>query len=320
MGWIKRNLFFVIGGVIALILLGGSGFYIFQGWSRNSAASGTLNEIYTTLNNLARQNPGPGNDTINNTEIAKDQYKQIRDWIASGSGYFRPIPPIPADSVTSETFAAALRRTVSQLQKEADDASVVLPPKYDFSFAAQEPIMQFSPESLPLLSVQLGEVRAIAETLFSARINNLDGIQRSRVSENDISGPQGDYTDKQSVTNDLTIVTPYIITFRSFTPEIAHVISAFATSSNAFIIKSINVEPAGAGTSEDMSQGGMPGMPPPGMETEGYRRPFRGYPGGNQPPAATPPVSGKGGLQTVLKEQLLRTTIEVDLVKMLPKS
>ena len=326
MGWIKRNLFFVIGGVIALILLGGSGFYIFQGWSRNSTASASLNEVYSTLNNLAGQNPGPGNEATNNTDIAREQYQQIRDWIASGSGYFQPIPAIPAGSVTSETFAAALRLTISQLQKEADAASVALPPKYDFSFAAQEPIMQFSPDSLPLLSVQLGEVKAIAETLFSARINNLDGIQRSRASEIDISGPQGDYTDKQSVTNDLTIVTPYIITFRSFTPEIARVISAFATSSNAFIIKSINVEPAGAGTSDDMSQEGMPGMPPPGAVPDRYSRMYRGgspggyMPPGERPPPAAPPVMSKGGLQTVLKEQLLRTTLEVDLVKMLPKS
>jgi hypothetical protein len=31
-------------------------------------------------------------------------------------------------------------------------------------------------------------------------------------------------------------------------------------------------------------------------------------------------VSGKGGLTTVLKEQLLRFTLEVDIVKLLPKS
>ena len=331
MGWIKRNLFFVIGGVIALILLGGSGFYIYQGLSRNSTASGALNEAYTSLKALATKNPGPGNDTINNTEIAKEQEKQIRDWISSASGYFQPIPSIPPDPVTSETFAAALRRTVSQLQKDANAANVALPPKYDFSFAAQEPIMQFEPESLPLLAVQLGEVKAIAEIFFSARVNALDGIQRSRVSGVDISGPQGDYTDKQSLTNELTIVTPYVISFRSFSPEIASVIGAFAASSNAFIIKSINVEPASAGAAGDMSPegaNGMPGMPPPGAGPEGYRSRYGGYPGrfpggypapGQQPPN-TPPVTSKGGLQTVLKEQLLRITIEVDLVKMLPKS
>ena len=38
MGWIKRNLFFVIGGVLALGLLGAAGFYDYASWRRNTAA------------------------------------------------------------------------------------------------------------------------------------------------------------------------------------------------------------------------------------------------------------------------------------------
>ena len=323
MGWIKRNLFFVIGGIIALILLGGSGFYIFQGWSRNAAAAEKLNDIYHTIDSLSGQNPSPGNEQVNNTDIARDQDKQIRDWVNSAAGYFQPVPAIPADPVTSESFAAALRRTVAQLQNEAESASVALPPQYDFSFAAQRPLMQFASGSLPMLSVQLGEIKRISEIIFSARVNALDGIQRARVSDDDISGPQGDYTAKQSVTNDLTIITPYVITFRSFTPEIAQVISAFATSSNAFIIKSVNVQPAAAAMAGDESQPGQPGMMQPGMNPDGYPPRRYGYPNGYAPPGAVPPAaqpSGKGGLQTILKEQLLQVTLEIDLVKLLPKS
>ena len=46
------------------------------------------------------------------------------------------------------------------------------------------------------------------------------------------------------------------------------------------------------------------------------------YPPGAMPPPdqQPPPVAGKGGLQTVLKEQLLRITMEVEIVKLLPKS
>ncbi len=38
------------------------------------------------------------------------------------------------------------------------------------------------------------------------------------------------------------------------------------------------------------------------------------------PPAQQMQPVSKGGLQTVLKEQLLRVTMEVGLVKLLPKS
>ena len=81
MAWIKRNLFFAIGGAIALLLLGGASFYNFQGWSHNSAAMDKLNEIYGTLKQLNDQKPAPGDTKINNTQTAKNQEREIRGWV-----------------------------------------------------------------------------------------------------------------------------------------------------------------------------------------------------------------------------------------------
>ncbi len=49
MDWIKRNLFFTIGGVVALALLGAAGFYFYVGWRHNAAAFVQLSEIYNQL-------------------------------------------------------------------------------------------------------------------------------------------------------------------------------------------------------------------------------------------------------------------------------
>jgi len=317
MGWLKRNLFFVIGGVVTLGLLGGAGFYIYTDWTRNSDASVKLNEIYDTLNNLQQQKPAPGNEKIDNTKIAKDQRQQLVSWIDATGKFFEPIPSIPAGEVTSEAFAGALRRTVDALQHEADGFGVTLPPKYDFSFSAQRPLVKFAEGSLAPLAVQLGEVKAIVETVFSARVNALDSIQRVRVSQDDAAGPQGDYIDEHSVTNNLAVITPYVVTFRCFTPELSRVVAAFATSSNTFLIKAINLQPAGAAAAPTDAAAGMPGGMPgayPGR---------MGAEAGLMPPVApapVQPVATKGGLQTVLKEQLLRVSLEVGLVKLLPKS
>lgn len=319
MGWIKRNLFFVIGGAISIALLGGAGFFIYKGWSRNAEASDKLNEIYGNLQTLSQQSPSPGNDKINNTDVAKEQEQQVRAWLNSVQKYFDAIPGIPAaGSVTSESYAAALRRTIDQLQHEADTAGVQLPPRYDFSFSAERSLVQFAPNSLEPLATQLGEVKAIAEILFAARINALDGIQRVRVSDDDAQGPQGDYLDDQAVTNELSIMTPYVVTFRSFTPELARVLANFATVSNTFIVKAINVQPAGAAlaaSTPEINNGLINGIAP-GHIMPG-EMPMAGTPGMQAPMA---PVSGRGGLQTVLKEQLLRVTLQVELVKLLPKS
>src|ERR1700690_70369 len=132
MAWIKRNLFFVVGGILAIGLLGAAGYYNYQSWSHNSAAFDKLNDIYGKLRDLGNQNQkrGPGNDKINNIEAAREQERQLREWIRKAGDYFQPIAPVPNPPngvVSSEEYAAALRRMIDQLQREADNASVALP-------------------------------------------------------------------------------------------------------------------------------------------------------------------------------------------------
>lgn len=309
MAWIKRNLFFVIGGIFALGLLGAAGYYNYQGWSHNEAAYGRLKDIYDKLRSYNSQKLGPGNDKVNNVEAAKQQDRQLREWIHQAGNYFKPIAPVPnlgTNAISSEAFAGALRRTIDQLQHEADTASVTLPPRYAFSFAVETTTVKFAPGSLGLLAEQLGEVKTIAELLFAARVNSLDGIQRVRVTDDDIGGPQADYFEDHSVTNNLAVLTPYQVAFRSFSPEVGEVLARFAASPHGFIVKSINVQPAGAytGASPESPNPMAPWMTPP-------------------PPTAAPtplPAGpmGRGGLQTILNEQLLRVTLVVEIVKLLP--
>ncbi len=334
MGWIKRNLFFVIGGIVALAALGGAGFFIWQGYSQNAAKSTDLNELYGKLKELADSPLQPGDDKTDNTKIAKEQEKQVRDWIAQATKSFQPIAPIPPGQVTSKTFANALNSTIYQLQQEAKEKNVNLPPQYYFSFQVQSSKLTISQSSLEPLAVQLGEVKAITEILFAARINDLEGVQRVRVSEDDAQGLQSDYTDEQPTTNDLAILTPYVVSFRCFTPELARVVSGLATSPNLFIVKWINVQPASGAASPDQNAAATPnpyaGNNPYGQNTYNPYNPY-GYsaadrarygtppPNFEQPPPGQPPA-GRGGLQTVLKEQLLHVTIEVEIVKLLPRT
>src|SRR5208283_633796 len=116
----------------------------------------------------------------------------------------------------------------------------------------------------------------------------------------------------RSVTNNLAVRTPYQVAFRSFSPEVGEVLARLASSPNGFVVKSINVQLAGAYTAGSPEMGNpmapnMPGMMPPPP------------PVGAQPPSMAPaPLPGRGGLQTVLNEQLLRITLVVEVVKLLP--
>jgi len=318
MGWIKRNLLFVISGLVALVLLGAAGFFIYQSWTRNSEASDKLNEVYNTLQTVAQSPLQPGNDRIDNIKLAKDQDLQLREWITNAAASFHSIPAIPQGAVTSKTYATALGTTIYDLQQEAKDNSVGLPSQYYFSFQVQSTKLTIS-SGLGPLAQQLGEVKTIAEILFAARVNDLDGIQRVRVSDDDYAGGlQSDYIEERPITNSLAIMTPYVVTFQSFTPELAKVLAGFAASTNSFIVKSLSVVPATPGGAGEGAEGEAPGMMPdrsrfvPGMGRAPWMQ--RVQPA----PAAAP--AGKGGLQTVLKEQLLRITLEVEVVNLLPKS
>jgi hypothetical protein len=322
MAWIKRNLFFVIGAVIAVGLLAATGGYDYQNWQRNNAALDSLNQTYATLKRLLAQTPSPGNDKIDNVQTAREQQQQLRDWIRQAGQYFQPISPIPdpaSGAVTDAKFAAARDHTLNQLQLEADDASVTLPPQYSFSFEAERTLVKFAPGALDALAQQLGEIKTICEMLYAAKINSLDGIRRVRVSADDANGPQSDYVDQLVVTNDIAVFTPYEITFRCFSQDLAVVLSRFASSPHGFIVKAINVQPA-AGVATT-SPSGQP-VVGAGPDQSPYGSPY-GY---TPPPAyARPPAppgraatSGRGGLQTVLDEQLLTVTLEVDLVKLSP--
>ena len=304
MGWFKRNLFFAIGGIVTLGLLGAAGFYDFRSWGQSKAALARLTEVVNTLADLNKHKPLPGSGTVDNIAAAKEQEGKLKQWIGQTRNYFQPVDRIPKPSngpVTDPLFAGALHRTLGQLKIEADAANVALPPDFDFSFTAHVDRLTFAPGSPEPLSAQLGEVKAISEVFFGAGINALDGIQRLRVSPDDASGPQTDYLDDQMVTNDLAVMAPYQVTFRSFTPEIARVFEGFAASSHGFIIKAITVQPAGAAAAT-------------AGDTGGYNR--------YQPVTSTPPASptGRGGLQTVLKEQLLRVTMIVEVVKLTPRN
>ena len=285
MGWFKRNLFFAIGSLLALLLLAGGIYYDFNSWNRNSAAMAKLNDLGDQVNNINREPVLPGNDQVDNITAAREQTRQLEQWMWQAGKYFQPISPVPSPTngvLNSQMFADTLPRAIHNLQQEAADASVMLPPDFSFSFTAERGSVKFAAGSLRPLSEQLGEVKAISEILFAAHVNSLDSVQRVRVSDDDASGQQSDYLDEQSVTNDLAVLTPYQVTFRGFSSDIAQVLSALASSPHGFIVRGINVQPA------ETSQSFVP------------------------PPA----TSARGGVRTLLTEHLLRVTLEIEVVKL----
>lgn len=347
MAWIKRNLFFVIGAVVALALISYAGFYNFSGWKHNADEAEKLKASYEELKRLNSLNPHPGLGKVDNLKLAREQQKEIRDFLAKANRRFERVPPIPdSRKPSSEEYASALRSTIDQLLRDAANNGVTVPnvagagagteKKFTFSFSVQSQRVQFTPPLEPL-AVQLGEVKVIADILNKAKINSLDQFRRERVSADDQSGPQTDYLDSHSQTNDLAVLAPYEITFRCFSPELAAVLSGFANSPHGIVVKSINVEPAAVTFAPDQPPpvAYVPvfappvRMPPPSAEGDSAFQRRYGIGGKDSyRPAPPPPVYAapaafapvKSGLKTVLDEKQLKVVMLIQIVKPLKRN
>ncbi len=350
MSWIKRNLYFLIGGVVALALLGLSGWFLYSKWQLNNEILGKLDQDYAALDELNKQVPHPGAGKVDNDKAANEQRNDLLTLNKKLRSYFQKIAPIPdMPKVTDEAFTSALSRTIADLQQAATNSSVILRDKYAFSFTAQNLRVMFAAGSLGPLSQQLGEVKAICDIVFAAKVNALDYIRRERVSTDDQNGSQEDYLGLHSTTNELAIITPYEIQFRCFSAELGSVLAGFSTSSNSFIVKDIDVEAAPAIATEAqpmMMQAAPAAMAQPAQPQPSSRLDYRAAqasaaaafarrygiaPGGNRPtqrpmapppppvasaPTAQPTVAKSN--QPVLDERLLRVTLLLNIVKLLP--
>ena len=274
----------------------------------------------------------------------------MRAYIQKSRQYFQRCPPIPvpeSGKLTSQEFSSALSRTIDQMLHEAAKASVTLPPKdskgqtYSFSFAAQRESLAYAPGSLDPLSVQLGEIKAICAVLFQAKINALDNLRRERVSEDDLKGPQTDYLPDKSVTNELAVLSPYEVTFRCFSSELAAVLAGFASSPYGLLVKTINVESAPATAAAPskpaaaLAHSLAPGLYLPrrgrrrrhGLPTAAFAARYGRLAGRSRPPPRQlhrpagrrrPPAANRGGLPLALDEKQLKVTLMLNVVKLVP--
>jgi len=108
MDWIKRNLYFVIGAVVALALLGGAGWYLYSKLTLNDQKSEALNKAYEDLKRFNQQSPHPGNGPVDNIKAAKEQTVELRAFQDKVRTVFEKIPPIPdLPKITDRDFSFA---------------------------------------------------------------------------------------------------------------------------------------------------------------------------------------------------------------------
>src|SRR2546426_2854572 len=273
MNWLKRNLFLVVGGVVALALLGFAIFFLLTRKNMVDEVTAELNTRTEEWKQLVASDPYPNQENI---EKSKAEQKKLAEFLDQTRKFFVPVASFPTN-LDGATFKNLLETTITELVRDADKSGVSLPSsnRYDFTFKPQRSSLDFAPATLVPLAMQVSEIKAICDVLFDARVQTLAGLRRAPVAKED-EGTAGatDYLGgRKLATNAVTgaVLAPYEIVFHGFSTELAAVLEGFYRSPNCFIVKNVDVQTNVVSVAADYfapsfvpySFAPAPGVPPP---------------------------------------------------------
>jgi hypothetical protein len=326
MEWIKRNLFLVLGGVVALALLGVAGFYLMTKIQQDRTVTGELDTATQRLEALARRDPHPNPENI---VMAQEEGNRLRGFLGEVEKYFEPAPY--PEGLNNMVFRTFLDNSRAQLLADAQKAGVEVPTNYWFTFAAQKGAVNFSPGTLEPLASQLADIRVMCDVLFDAKVNSLVWLKRPQMDTQDSLGTQ-DYLASKPVTNEWAVITPYEVAFQGFSAQLASVLEGLARLPHCFVVTNIVIEPeATAGSQTDST--GMPdymsryAQPGAAVDIQQQLQQRYGRYGGGRGrtpmvapvPIQPPPTRVQRGPATVLDEKPLRFTLSIQSVKLKPQ-
>jgi hypothetical protein len=320
MEWVKKNMVFVIALAVAVLLMGGGVWYLL---GTKADADGVDAEIQAKNQELDGLIQRPVYPDSANIKLAKEEESRVSEFIKGARSHFNELQK--PEGLDTAGFKSHLESTISELLRDAERAGVKLPDQsgktgYGFTFDDPRKQLQLPANALVPLAVQLGDLKALCQVLFDAKIPSLVSLKRAQVLTNETSS-NPNICNKKIETNSAlgSVKYPYEVVFQGFSPELASVLNGLIRSTNAFIVKSLNVERGNLDSAPpEQTVSPMAGMRNPyGMDPNLMRR-YGMMPGGfaqgAQPQAQ--PANRPG--EVVVEEKPLKVTMGIELIKLLP--
>lgn len=328
MAWIKRNLFMLIGGLVALALLGVAGWFLWSKYEEDVAVTAEVTAATEALKALVEADPHPGTEKLNNIEAARKEVKRLTDLKGEIQKFFGVLPTSTNHvKLDPAQFKNLLENSIDELERESKKMSVKLPDQYAFGFSEQRKKVQFAQGSLDILANQVTDVKTIAQILFAAHINQLISFRRSTTADDPVMGG-ADYLTRKMSTNkvDNTVTIGYEVKFVGFSADLAAVLEGFIKAPGCFIVKSVGVDRvanSGEGDGTIAMAPTINGMSAAMAQRYGLMGPRGGRYGGMRPPptVAAPipgaPVAAPPKPGTYLDENKVEFVLNIDTVRLL---
>ncbi len=319
MNWVKSNIGLVVGGVVALALMGVAGWFLFTQMEAEKRAEANLEQGLSNLKSLMTRDPHPGdpNEGVDNiAAVQTEQAKVAKNLLEPLRKLF---PPFQApEELDTFKFKSLLEERVANMQRAARKSGTKLPKegdsKYSFSFSDVRPKVSFAPETLGPMAFQLAQIETISDILFDAKIHSINGIKRPEVAEaeEEVEEDEDDYDDEEDsafssfslsvssdnyiedevITNSITgaIIYPFQLSFQCFASELSNVMTGFNDNDHFFRVKWMVVEQSAKSTEQADPNAGLYAPEPRGGMDAGLasRYGMSGGGGGN-------PYGGAGG-------------------------
>jgi hypothetical protein len=333
MDWIKQNIVLVASLVVSLAMIGGSGYYFYSMIGAEGGLNAELATAQSTYADFLGKTPFPSPE---NFELIKQQQTNLLALRARTEKQFPVL--VTSDKIRSSDFADKLAGVVDELKMAAQTANVTLPTNNTlFAFTAQRAMLQFDSNALPVMMVQLGDIKTLCNILFESKVYEINGIKRAAL-PSDAAAKEAYPTDylpssRNVVTNALTgaIVLPYELTFKGVSVELATVMEKMAKSPAGILVKAVTVAPIEEGEGGEGSAY-TPTASQALVNVGAGRRMSRQMADrygllrrGARPPTAagvtpTDAASEQAKKPSLLKEKPFRATLYLEMVKLQPLS
>jgi hypothetical protein len=311
MAWVKKNLFLLIGALLSLAALGYAVFFVQAKKTADQEVTTQLDEAAEKYKQLITRKVHPGNEKVDNIQKAKDELVKMRAFMDEMREYLKG--PELGTNVNNQIFRAQLDTSVSQMRRQAEEAGVALPnTNFWFTFTSYKTTVDFKGE-MQGLAAELEDIKSIMRVLYDARVHSVAALKRAATSETEFMGTADYLQNRYPRTNDWAVSTPYEITFQGFSSELARVMEGLANAKQCFVVKTVGVAQA--------PEERRPNTPAPMMVQPMYNDPmarYRPQPQVQYIPRAAP-GAGRGqpaGIKTVLDENKLRFTLQVDSIRL----